>query len=550
MEISWLLLLVIQTAFAANVPGGSYGPVRALCPANHSFLREASGISPGEAKWLELRKPEVKTALKTFLQGKLEDLEIENLDDVSIGLAFLGGGHRAMLSGAGQISALDSRTPQANDTGLGGLLQASTYVAGLSGGSWLVGTLAMHNWPTIDEILNQGMWNLDYPIYEFGDNLIATNFKVWKDIVYEIYQKLSLGFSVSLVDVWSRALARQFFTAKEDYGRSLTWSSLRDVLEFKQGKFPMPITVADVRFGNNDILLLSSNSTVMETNPFEFGSWDEKTNAFTDVKYLGTHYDNGVPQDSCVENFDNAGYVMGTSSAVFALMIEMKTNTIGTLKVFGQYLKSQAQRLNLNLIEIAYYNPNPFYNSKFSSWDQLKNAKLLPLVDGGLDYQNVPLEPLAARNVDVLFAFDNGDEAGENWPSGLAIYKSSQRLNARKNGSFPVIPEPSVFKAENLTKSPAFFGCNASAATPLLVYMANSQYSYPSNTSIFDLVYKGLARLGMIQNGFNVASRGGLSADANWQKCASCAIVRRSQQRSNTPQSETCKQCFTDYCYN
>ena len=61
----------------------------------------------------------------------------------NIAIAFSGGGYRAMLNGAGALQAFDNREVNGTNTPghLGGLLQASTYVAGLSGGSWLVGSI-------------------------------------------------------------------------------------------------------------------------------------------------------------------------------------------------------------------------------------------------------------------------------------------------------------------------------------------------------------------------------------------------------------------------
>lgn len=60
----------------------------------------------------------------------------------NIAIAFSGGGYRAMLNGAGALQAFDNREADSTTPGhLGGLLQASTYVAGLSGGSWLVGSI-------------------------------------------------------------------------------------------------------------------------------------------------------------------------------------------------------------------------------------------------------------------------------------------------------------------------------------------------------------------------------------------------------------------------
>lgn len=73
----------------------------------------------------------------------------------NIGLAVSGGGYRAMLNGAGAIAAWDSRSPGSNDTGaLGGLLQSATYLSGLSGGGWLVGSIYTNNFTTIQDALN------------------------------------------------------------------------------------------------------------------------------------------------------------------------------------------------------------------------------------------------------------------------------------------------------------------------------------------------------------------------------------------------------------
>ena len=68
----------------------------------------------------------------------------------NIGVAISEGGWRSLLNGAGAIEAFDSRTPKSTTAGhLGGLLQSSTYLAGLSGGSWLVGSIYMNNFSTV-----------------------------------------------------------------------------------------------------------------------------------------------------------------------------------------------------------------------------------------------------------------------------------------------------------------------------------------------------------------------------------------------------------------
>ena len=84
-----------------------------------------------------------------------------NADDLpNIALAFSGGGYRAMLNGAGALAAFDNRTAQSTSSGhIGGLLQASTYIAGLSGGSWLVGSVYINNFSSVEQLASTGPGN-------------------------------------------------------------------------------------------------------------------------------------------------------------------------------------------------------------------------------------------------------------------------------------------------------------------------------------------------------------------------------------------------------
>ena len=100
-----------------------------------------------------------------------------------IGIAVSGGGYRALMNGAGAISAFDNRTANSTAPGqLGGVLQAATYLSGLSGGSWLVGSIYTQNFTTVDSIIhaNEGflseLWQFNETIFEglsaplFSDN--------------------------------------------------------------------------------------------------------------------------------------------------------------------------------------------------------------------------------------------------------------------------------------------------------------------------------------------------------------------------------------------
>ena len=90
----------------------------------------------------------------------------------NIGIAISGGGYRAMLTGAGVLEAFDSRTPNATSDGqLGGLLQSATYLSGLSGGSWLVGSLYTNNFTSVNSILAQDTDSKNAGgIWQFGNS--------------------------------------------------------------------------------------------------------------------------------------------------------------------------------------------------------------------------------------------------------------------------------------------------------------------------------------------------------------------------------------------
>jgi len=559
--------LVFTTAYS---PTGGYAPGNVSCPSkaisgSSNLIREAKSLSDDEKNWLEKRHEITDEALRDFLErSELQDFDIDDFFDnannsINIGLAFSGGGYRAMLCGAGQISALDDRTKGANETGLGGLLQSATYLAGLSGGNWLTGTLALNNWTSVEEILsNDTIWNLENSIFASGGWDVFSTFGQWDAINDAISAKEKAGFNTSITDIWGRALSYQFFGKKNNVAEGLTFATLRDAPVFQNGEMPFPFSVADGRTPTSKIINL--NSTVFEFNPFEMGSWDPSVYAFTDLRYIGTEVHNGEPTtDECIAGFDNAGFVMGTSSSLFNEFL-LQLNTTGLSGVVYDLIDDFLKHLSEDYDDIAIYAPNPFYETEFSTIKTIVEDETLYLCDGGEDLQNVPFAPLIQpeRDVDIIFAFDNSADTEDYFPDGASLVATYERqFSSQGNGTaFPYVPGQGTFIANNLTEKPTFFGCNASNMTdltyvpPLVVYIANNAYSYWSNTSTYKMEYDDDEKRSMIQNGYEVSSRYNLTIDPDWQKCVSCAIIRREQERQNQTQSDECAKCFQDYCWD
>ena len=320
-----------------------------------------------------------------------------------------------------------------------------------------------------------------------------------------------------------------------------------------KGDAPLPILIANERAPN--VKLVGGNATVFEFNPWEMGTWDPTLFGFAPLRYLGSNFSNGaLPDDQqCVRGFDNAGYVMGTSSSLFnQLLLQVDQQDIPD--VAKAAVRKILEDLNQDNNDIADYSPNPFFGFRNSSTSS--QAQRLTLVDGGEDLQNIPLHPLIQpdRHVDVIFAVDSSAD-NYNWPNGAALVATYERsLTGLANGtSFPSVPDNNTFVNLGLNRRPTFFGCdssNTTKITPLVVYIPNAPYVYNSNVSTFDLSYNTSERNAIVQNGYAVATRGNGTSDEKWPICVGCAALSRSLERTKTTVPAVCQDCFERYCWD
>lgn len=580
---------LLTTIVNAWSPTDSYAPGIVDCPdylddketsSQIGFLRKASTISDDEFDWIESRDNITVENLKVFLNSvNLTDLDTDSfIDDIisnssaripRIALSFSGGGYRALLCAAGQISGLDNRTVGTSDHGLP-ILDSVSYISGLSGGSWFLSSLVFNNWTSVQEIIDQNgqddaIWNFEHKMIDpYGINIVK-DAEYWDNIKDDVDIKRDAGFNVSMTDPWGRGLSHQFFPGLKDYGASMTFTSLRDWEVFTNHSMPFPIIVADGRTPGNKIINL--NSTVFEFNPFELGSWDTYVDSFVDLKYVGTEMDGGKVSGngSCWAGLDNTGFVFGTSSTLFnQFLLQLNSTSLSGLAYSAA--KALLTDLDNDDNDIAPWFPNPFYNSPWGSSKSIKTSNSLDLVDGGEDDQNVPLYPLLAedRGVDVIFAFDNSADTDQYWPNGASLVNTYERqfVNSSANFAFPYVPGIDTFLHNNLTAKPTFFGCYASNLTdlmdevnttyvpPLVIYNANRPWTFESNTSTFKLKYSDEDKLSMIQNGFAVSTFNNLTVEEDFSKCVACAILQRSKERAGIAIGDECKACFDYYCWD
>ena len=556
-----------------------YAPTAVSCPSSRPTIRNAASLSNQESQWLQSRRnatinPMIELLNRISIPGfDGANYVGSNQHNVSalpnIGIAVSGGGYRALLNGGGVLSAFDSRTDNSTASGhIGGLLQSSTYLAGLSGGGWLVSSLYANNFTSVEAIVstnNSGLWDLSNSIFQ-GPNSIPglSTLEYYNEIQDAVSAKREApyNFNVSVTDYWGRALSYQLINDAQG-GINYTWSSVAQQDFFTNGSVPMPILISDERApGQID---LPTNTTVYEFNPWELGSWDPTLYGFAPIQYAGSNFTNGmIPQDqSCITGFDNLGYVVGTTSTLFnQFFLQFNTSAGNTVPQFiKDAVNSLLGTISSDNNDIADWSPNPFYGYN-NATNQNHASSSLTLVDGGEDFQNIPLHPLIqpVREVDVIFAIDSSADTNNSYPNGTALVATYQRSSAViENGTaFPYIPDQQTIVNLGLNTRPTFFGCDANNYTtagnswpgPLLVYLPNTYYVVDSGVSTFTDSYNTSYRNAMIENGYASATMANGTLDNQWPVCVGCAMLQRSIIRTGTPMPDACQQCFQRYCWD
>ncbi|KAF8483262.1 lysophospholipase [Gautieria morchelliformis] len=591
-------LVLCPLSIAALTSGPSF-PTPVACPSSGTLVRSAgtgpAQLSPGENSYISTRASTVLPgAWNTYLKNVLSTSPTPNQAQAGIhniltsqsarlpklGIAVSGGSYRAALFGAGVLSSLDARnSTAAQKTGTGGLLQAASYLSGISGGSWLVTSLAQANFPTIADLtfppaaqLNSGLgnaafggWLAQFDLTNPGPTANDTLAYV-EAILAEIAPKFAAGFPVTITDVWGKAITRHFVngTTPQDilaegaHGAGILFSDIAKVPSFVAHEQPFPILIADSippRPNASETVpgeTVPLTSELWEFNVFESGSFDPMLASFVPTSLLGS-----VNASKCVAGFDQAGYIAGISSDLFnefnvsaAALLASPAGPI--IELINATFGPQEVRLDSAAVPNPFkgINPNTFANT---------NEDFVTLVDGGSDGEQIPIQPLlvGARAVDTIIAIDASADTADNFANGTDFINSAKR--AALFGSlypFPTIPSTAdIFVQQNLTRHPTFFGCNDSVETPMIIYIANggppADGAAPvTGTPRLQTTYTPEEVRAFIDQAFDIATQG-IDGDASdWGTCLACGVVEKARARAGVPRLSVCSACLERYCWN
>ncbi|CAH7684851.1 lysophospholipase catalytic domain-domain-containing protein [Phakopsora pachyrhizi] len=550
-------------------PSGGYAPIRTSCPEKVVFSSvDESGqvcakLSDAEQNYVREKASKSIPIWRDYLtRVNLTDFDVDSFLSLAqskggipaetlpnLGIAASGGGARALCVGGSILDAFDSRNKRSVDARVGGILQLSNYLACVSGGCWLAGNWATSNFPSIKS-LRQNTWRLteDNDLWDWN---IAKHYpKVYK----VVKKKKKAGFPVSIVDAWGRLVSRHFIedpsTKDPKTGQGVLFSSIRATNAYKNREAPFVIAVATSRPGTKQAF--RKDSPEYEFTPEDFAIWHPLLNATLPMQYLGSPPPPSDPRSgTCVNGFDNAGFIMGISSNIFSQGDEPKGKK--------KHVLVKAIDLFVDDDDFEGKVPNTFKGlSKAVGPDGLEfqdNSKdTLLMADSGFISKNLPIHSLVVphRKLDVIIASDSVREVF-CIPNGTALFSaySQTKLPGYEGYRFPKIPDSinGTFANLGYNKRPTFFGCNAPPPTPIIVYIPNYFSVAKTDVATGTATFTNDQLDGFFENGFAIATQSkGTTVDPEWPACLACALIDRQVLRSSAQRTSQCKKCFEKYC--
>ncbi|KAJ7144937.1 lysophospholipase catalytic domain-containing protein [Mycena crocata] len=578
----------------------AFTPQIVPCPPHFQLVREvnsahwADSLSTGERDYLEARRRDVlPSAFRSYAKNLIstgQDIgptlkaifEGERGASPAYGIAFSGGAFRAGLFEAGVITTFDGRNSTSNFAGFGGILQGAQYMAGLSGGGWVVTALAQANMPTVPELIfgpshpsgndEYGGFNIAFDVLTPFPNK-TLNEAFTGGLILETSGKAAAGHPVGLADGFGISLARHFTNGTNAsnlldfesalHGTGQLFSDIVKVPAFQSHELPFPIILSTLlsNHGNpKDIFpknLVPLSNTKFEFNFFEFGSYDPSLGAFIPMQSLGT-----VNESSCAVCFDQTALILGATGDVFPVvnasaLLQPDDPLVlefgASVAAFQQLIPQEHIRLDSALIPNAFAGRHGFSETK---------EEFLSLADGGIDGANIPFQPLLvkSRGVQAIIALDVTADTADNFVDGSSMIAEARRVALFPGAyKFPKIPDTQAeFLAQNLTKLPTFFGCDEEQDVPMVLYFANGAPppGYPpiTNASTGQLSFPDLGMVQVIlDQAGEIVSRGrpqnGEARDGVFPVCVACALADRERSRLGMKRDAQCDVCFERYCY-
>ena len=342
-------------------------------------VRFGNDLCDQEREFQVARKKKIKKSLERFLGTSIDERQVP-----TIAVATSGGGLRATFSTLGFLRGLEAE----------GILDLSTYIASLSGSSWLVGT-----WFSLGMSLSE---LYTYLIQQPWSGLRPT-LEQSKYVAQILRTKQRAGQPITLVDIYGALLANRFFAVRGQNCNKIYLSGQASRLI--DGSMPLPIYTA---------ISADTDQTWYEFTPFEIGSL--LYGLYVPSWSYGRMFNQGIcPLRSngiyCPPE-PSLGFHFGTFGAAFASTVEDVSLRL-TEEIDNLFFNKTMQMilpLVLPHFGAKRVSKARIYNFMHGIKDAvLEKEKYIDLTDAGLDF-NIPYPPLSGqrpgRKADIIIIMD------------------------------------------------------------------------------------------------------------------------------------------------
>ena len=340
-------------------------------------VRIGNELCPAEKAYLEKRIPRMQKTIEKILGKSVDKKYIPR-----IALVESGGGYRAMLSSIGWHVGLSKL----------GIMDAVTYIVGLSGSTWSIGPWMLSGL-SIEEY-KQKVLNA------MGQDLYTTTANEFLLIANNLLVKAAFDQELTIVDLYGGLLANVLL---KDFGDMRQIVGLSQQAEkIADGGMPFPIYTA-VRADDH------APQEWYEFTPYEIGG--EWLGMYIDSWAYNRVFNNGISQNFSPEQ--SLGFLMGTFGAGMAATIEQTINQVTKNKAIMPPLDQVADTIirTIGNQRVTTAIVNNFSLGMDNS--PIKDLKKLKLADAATEF-NLPYPPVSGqrRAVDIIVFLDAGEVVG------------------------------------------------------------------------------------------------------------------------------------------
>ncbi|GAA5959607.1 hypothetical protein JCM21900_002954 [Sporobolomyces salmonicolor] len=443
-----ITLQKLQTELSRG-PDSTYGRIVAggKDPAVHPELewdaevRLGTDLALQERAYLRNRREAMRGAFARLMEVPLEEVDVRDLPVVAF--AASGGGYRAMLNTLSSLSAARSS----------GILDCTTYIAGVSGSCWAINTLMSIGGASLPWTLQHLRQRIKEPFLtpEAFVNLLDTDRESSVSLLSgAILKNASKGGEVSLVDVYGTLVSTRLFVSSESPAfppppnpislETLKTSSQRRLIDDGQAPLPIYCTIRhdlppddvvkqkEQEGMTGQEILAEGKWHWFEITPYEVGC--DQLGAFIPTWSLGRHFDAGKSVERVPElslTILSGIFASAFTATLLNYWVELKP-LLASLPFSGtinEFITSNAHKLDAI---------HPFPPAELPNFlkglkgklregvpDAITNLETLGFMDAGAN-MNLPYVPLMRRQCDIVIALDASADSQDLWFTRAAEY--------------------------------------------------------------------------------------------------------------------------------